>query len=114
MGNIVATQAGGSGVVSVTETTLDGSTDTFTYKPNTNQRLVLRNATAGEKITLLDGSEVECRDDTLVIADHQVPVAIAGIMGGLGSSVDDDTQNILLESAFGLKNYIQNLYTFFK
>jgi len=60
----------------------------------------VRNATAGEKITLLDGSEVECRDDTLVIADHKVPLAIAGIMGGLDSAVQDDTQNILLEAAF--------------
>ncbi len=65
-----------------------------------NGGIRVRNATAGEKITLLDGSEVECRDDTLVIADHKVPVAIAGIMGGLDSSVDDNTQNILLESAF--------------
>ncbi len=60
----------------------------------------VRNAEAGEKITLLDGSEVECRDDTLVIADHQHAVAIAGIMGGLDSSVDDKTQDIFLESAF--------------
>ena len=60
----------------------------------------VRHAEAGEKITLLDGNEVECRDDTLVIADHQHPVAIAGIMGGLDSSVDDKTQDIFLESAF--------------
>jgi phenylalanyl-tRNA synthetase beta chain len=60
----------------------------------------VRNATAGEKITLLDGSEVECRDDTLVIADHRHAVAIAGIMGGQDSSVDDKTQDIFLESAF--------------
>jgi phenylalanyl-tRNA synthetase beta chain len=60
----------------------------------------VRNAEAGEKITLLDGSEVECRDDTLVIADHQSAVAIAGIMGGLDSSVDDSTRDIMLESAF--------------
>ncbi len=65
-----------------------------------NGGIRVRNATAGEKISLLDGSEIECKDDTLVIADHQVPVAIAGIMGGQGSSVDDNTQNIFLESAF--------------
>ena len=71
-----------------------------------NGGIRVRNATAGEKITLLDGSEVECRDDTLVIADHRVPVAIAGIMGGLNSSVDDDTTNILLESAFFIPSLI--------
>ncbi len=65
-----------------------------------NGGIRVRNAFAGEKITLLDGSDVECRDDTLVIADHKSAVAIAGIMGGLDSSVDDNTTNILLEAAF--------------
>ncbi|MDJ0834515.1 MAG: phenylalanine--tRNA ligase subunit beta [Gammaproteobacteria bacterium] len=60
----------------------------------------VRNAEAGEKIGLLDGSEVECRDDTLVIADHQAGVAIAGIMGGMDSSVQAETTDILLEAAF--------------
>ncbi len=60
----------------------------------------VRNAEAGEKITLLDGSEVECREDTLVIADHKQAVAMAGIMGGLDSSVDDKTTDVFLESAF--------------
>ena len=60
----------------------------------------VRLAEAGEKLTLLDGSELECRDDTLVIADHHKALALAGIMGGLDSSVQDGTRNILLESAF--------------
>ena len=60
----------------------------------------VRNAHAGEKLTLLDGSELTCRDDTLVIADHQRALALAGIMGGLESSVQAGTRNILLEAAF--------------
>jgi phenylalanyl-tRNA synthetase beta chain len=60
----------------------------------------VRRAEAGERLELLDGSEVECRDDTLVIADHGKALALAGIMGGQASSVQDDTRNILLESAF--------------
>jgi len=60
----------------------------------------VRNAQAGEKLTLLDGSALECRDDTLVIADHDKALALAGIMGGLDSSVQDDTRDILLEAAF--------------
>ena len=59
----------------------------------------VRLATAGEKLTLLDQSEIECRDDTLLIADHSGPVALAGIMGGLGSAVQSDTVNIFLEAA---------------
>ena len=59
----------------------------------------VRLAAAGEKLVLLDNSEVECREDTLLIADHAGGVALAGIMGGLDSSVQADTRNILLEAA---------------
>ncbi|WP_155518007.1 phenylalanine--tRNA ligase beta subunit-related protein, partial [Acinetobacter pittii] len=44
--------------------------------------------------------EVELQDDVMVIADDQKALAIAGIMGGLASSVTDDTTDIFLESAF--------------
>lgn len=60
----------------------------------------VRMAKAGEKLTLLDQSSIECRADTLVIADHSKPLALAGIMGGLDSSVQDKTINIFLEAAF--------------
>ncbi len=60
----------------------------------------VRNAVAGEKLTLLDGTELECRDDTLLIADEEKALAVAGIMGGLESSVQDETTDILLEAAF--------------
>ena len=60
----------------------------------------VRLAGAGEKLALLDQSTVECRSDTLVIADHEKPLALAGIMGGLESSVQGDTKNIFLEAAF--------------
>ncbi len=60
----------------------------------------VRMAKPGEKLTLLDGQEVELRDDTLVIADAGRPLAMAGIMGGEESGVTDATRDILLESAF--------------
>ena len=53
-----------------------------------------------EKLTLLDGSEVEILAQTLLIADAQKPLALAGIMGGEGSAVTDATTAVLLESAF--------------
>jgi len=59
----------------------------------------VRLATPGEKLALLDQSEVECFEDTLVIADHAGAVALAGIMGGLDSSVQAQTRNIFLEAA---------------
>jgi phenylalanyl-tRNA synthetase beta chain len=54
----------------------------------------------GEKLTLLDGSEVEVQEGTLLIADEDKPLALAGIMGGEASGVTGDTRDILLESAF--------------
>ncbi len=60
----------------------------------------VRMAKAGESLTLLDQSTIECRADTLVIADNQRPLALAGIMGGLDSSVTGETKNIFLEAAF--------------
>ena len=60
----------------------------------------VRMAEKDEKLTLLDGSEIELREDTLVIADANKAVAMAGIMGGEHSGVADDTCDILFESAF--------------
>lgn len=59
-----------------------------------------RMADDGEKLTLLDGQEVELKSDTLVIADDEKAVAMAGIMGGEATSVTSATQDIFLESAF--------------
>lgn len=60
----------------------------------------VRMAEQGEKITLLDGQEITLKSDTLVIADHAKPLAMAGIMGGEHSGVSSDTQDLLLEAAF--------------
>ncbi|WP_444902723.1 phenylalanine--tRNA ligase subunit beta [Microbulbifer sp. CnH-101-E] len=60
----------------------------------------VRMAEAGEELTLLDGQEVKLQEGTLVIADEEKPLAMAGIMGGLDSSVTEGTQHIFLESAF--------------
>ncbi|MBV0933188.1 phenylalanine--tRNA ligase subunit beta [Marinobacterium weihaiense] len=60
----------------------------------------VRLAEEGEKLSLLDGQEVELNADTLVIADAKGPVAMAGIMGGEPTSVTDQTRDIFLESAF--------------
>ncbi|MGO3918321.1 phenylalanine--tRNA ligase subunit beta [Acinetobacter venetianus] len=60
----------------------------------------VRQAQPQEKLTLLNDQDVELQDDIMVIADDQKALAIAGIMGGLASSVTDDTQDIFLESAF--------------
>ncbi|WP_180040897.1 MULTISPECIES: phenylalanine--tRNA ligase subunit beta [unclassified Acinetobacter] len=66
----------------------------------------VRQATAAEKLTLLNEQEVELSENVMVIADDQKALAIAGIMGGLSSAVSDDTIEIFLESAFFDQLYI--------
>ncbi|OCX14025.1 phenylalanine--tRNA ligase subunit beta [Pseudomonas graminis] len=65
-----------------------------------NGGIRVRMAEEGEKLVLLDGQEVSLRADTLVIADHQRALAIAGVMGGEHSGVSATTRDIFLESAF--------------
>ncbi len=60
----------------------------------------VRMAKAGEKLVLLDENEVELKDNTLVIADQEKALAMAGVFGGLASGVTSSTTNIFLESAF--------------
>ncbi|MDY6483055.1 phenylalanine--tRNA ligase subunit beta [Acinetobacter faecalis] len=60
----------------------------------------VRQATAAEKLTLLNEQEVELSEKVMVIADDNKALAIAGIMGGLSSAVSDTTTEIFLESAF--------------
>ncbi len=62
--------------------------------------IVVRMAHEGESLALLDGREIVLQDDMLIIADQQKPVALAGIMGGGNSEIDENTTDILLESAY--------------
>ncbi|HBY86394.1 MAG TPA: phenylalanine--tRNA ligase subunit beta [Colwellia sp.] len=60
----------------------------------------VRFANKDEKLTLLDENEVTLKEGTLVIADENKAVAMAGIFGGLESGVTSNTTDIFLESAF--------------
>lgn len=62
--------------------------------------VVVRMAGPGESIELLDGQTLALRPDTLVIADHAGPLAMAGVMGGKQSAVSANTRDLFLESAF--------------
>ena len=59
-----------------------------------------RYAKAGEKVTLLDESEVELNEDTVIITDDSGPIGMAGIMGGLSTMVSDVTTDVFFEAAF--------------
>lgn len=61
--------------------------------------IIVRTAADGERLTTLDGQDRALAADTLVIADPNGPVALAGVMGGEATEVSDATVDILLESA---------------
>jgi phenylalanyl-tRNA synthetase beta chain len=63
-------------------------------------RIEARLARGGEKLTLLDGRNVELTGDMLVIADARGPVGLAGVMGGQATAVSASTDSVFLESAF--------------
>lgn len=60
----------------------------------------VRLAAVKEKLTLLDGEDIELDDDVLVIADEKKALAVAGVYGGKDSGVTLESSNIFLESAF--------------
>ncbi len=64
----------------------------------TEQRIVVRHARPGEKLTTLNGVEHEL-DGQMMICDAAKPVGVPGVMGGLETEVTDDTTRLLLESA---------------
>ena len=61
--------------------------------------VVVRFANKAEKLELLDGQTVELDKDELVIADEKQAVALAGIMGGQATAIQDSTTRVFLESA---------------
>jgi phenylalanyl-tRNA synthetase beta chain len=65
-----------------------------------NGGIEVRFARPGEKLQLLNQQNIELDADMLVIADAKQAVALAGVMGGADSAVEDHTAEILLESAF--------------
>src|SRR3989338_4003442 len=62
--------------------------------------IIVRFARSGEEMVTIDGVKRKLSPDVLVIAGENRPVAIAGIMGGKDTEVNDSTKNILLESAY--------------
>ena len=72
----------------------------FDYHKLAENRIVVRRARDDEQITTIDEVARELTSDTLVIADAEKPVALAGIMGGYNSEITETTCDVLLESAY--------------
>jgi phenylalanyl-tRNA synthetase beta chain len=62
--------------------------------------IVVRHATANEKFKTLDNVERNLNADMLLIADEQKGIALAGVMGGQNTEINDNTKDVLIESAY--------------
>ena len=71
----------------------------FDINSVSGKHITVRRAENGEKITTLDETERVLDEKDLVIADEEKAVAIAGVMGGLNSEIEKDTQTVVFESA---------------
>ncbi len=71
----------------------------FDLRTLEGREIVIRRAKMGEKITTLDEKEATLGPDNLVICDGKKPVALAGVMGGLNSEIEDDTSEVMFEAA---------------
>jgi phenylalanyl-tRNA synthetase beta chain len=71
----------------------------FDYSLIRGKKIIVRRARPGEKMTTLDNVERELAPNTLVIADNDRAVAVAGVMGGVNTEVEETTTSILLEAA---------------
>lgn len=92
MATIVATNVAGTGTVSVTETTLTGTADTFAYKQGVNQTLVFRNATAGALTPVIDGDGATVLGvDGVGTIDLSTGFSVGSIAAGAVKSIRTDT-----------------------
>lgn len=65
-----------------------------------NGYLCVRRANEGETIVTLDEVERNLSHDSVLIATKEAPVCVGGVFGGINSGIDDNTKNIVLESAY--------------
>ncbi len=72
----------------------------FDFRYLEKNKIIVRKSKKNEEFISLDGKSRTLTDETLLICDGVKPVAIGGIMGGLNSEVKEDTDTILLESAY--------------
>ncbi|NVM57164.1 MAG: phenylalanine--tRNA ligase subunit beta, partial [Desulfobacterales bacterium] len=72
----------------------------FDFDRLAEHRIVVRTAEEGQTFATLDGAERILGSDMLMICDGKGPVALAGIMGGLESEIEDHTRRVLIESAY--------------
>ncbi|QVK18967.1 phenylalanine--tRNA ligase subunit beta [Mycoplasmatota bacterium] len=83
----------------------------FDFKKLNSNEILVRNAKNNESITTLDDIKRELMTSDLVITDGKRPIALGGVMGGQNTEIDNDTTDILLESAVFKPLTIRKTYT---
>lgn len=71
----------------------------FDYDALNSKQILVRRANGSESLVTLDGQNRELTQDNLVITNGDVPVALAGVMGGENTHVTNETKTVALESA---------------
>jgi phenylalanyl-tRNA synthetase beta chain len=71
----------------------------FDYAKIGGQTINIRKAVNGERLVSIDETKCDLNESMLVIADERIPVAMAGVMGGLNTEVSETTTTVLLEVA---------------
>ncbi|MBN1126998.1 MAG: phenylalanine--tRNA ligase subunit beta [Sedimentisphaerales bacterium] len=71
----------------------------FDYTTLRGKKIIVRKGLKGEQIVSIDETKCDCDDQMLMIADAEGPVAIAGVMGGLYTEINEKTTTVLLEEA---------------
>jgi len=74
--------------------------DDETHRQDACATIIIRRANAGEKFKTLDGVERTLTNEMLLIADEQKGIALAGIMGGQNTEINNSTTDVLIESAY--------------
>jgi phenylalanyl-tRNA synthetase beta chain len=74
--------------------------DKETHRQDACATIVVRRAAAGEKFKTLDNQERTLTNEMLLIADEQKGIALAGVMGGANTEINDSTVDVLIESAY--------------
>ncbi len=72
----------------------------FDYDLLEGKKIIVRYAKNGEKIEALNGETYDLNENVLVIADEKEPIAIAGVIGGAKKSINENTKNVVIESAW--------------
>ena len=65
-----------------------------------NKEIIVRNAREGETFEALDNKEYKLKKDMCVISDKSGVLGLGGIIGGITTSTELDTKNVLLEAAY--------------